>query len=921
MAGPAPGGLVVEAMPWVALVASLVMLVGACIGISTVRDLLLDSLRAEARVIAQGMAGQVQQVLRSADNALSLLQSDLPLHGPLPDDAALRRMIGCCQMLPGEVGVFLRDRQGTVIASTFKNPELEGALGALSVPSPTVPPALASPGTPSRLITLPQDRPPRFLALLRPPSGAGQYEVGMILQATTLLESFDGLLALQPSAVRLQQQGPIQTVLAQRGSPDLLSRITGTRDTPATGLASWSGQDWLTATSPVPPFTAHVTVSLSAAETMRRWREISLACLAALVALAVAMTGITLALRRHGRARAATVHRLMEAEQDLRLAHAVAQIGEFSLDLATRRVTWSEGVHRLFRTDPRQPMRPLSWILDHLDPEGHKDVRHVWRRLLAEPERNLRSERRIRRADGTTAWCWIEFRLQRDAQGRPAAIRGVLQDITREREAEEQVRRLAEKDSLTGLANRWRLQKHLEESLGAARETGQRVGVLYLDLDGFKSINDRWGHRAGDQLLLQVAERIQAAARPGDLVARLGGDEFVVVQSGLPEDAARAAETIQRLATRLITLLRRSYDLGDGREGIVSASAGLALFPTDAADASGLLECADTALYRTKLAGRNGWSSFSFEMDREIRDARSLEQDLRQAVPQGQLELAWQPQAALDPPRAAPGETLGEASGATVDAEALPRIVGFEALLRWRHPERGLLSPDVFIPSAERSGTILEIGGRRPPRAAQFRPAAGAAGAGGHRRPAAARCRAGAGHAERAARHGGGDHPGRFRHRLFLADDAARLPLRPAEAGPRLHRHHGRGRDLRRHRARHAGPGPQPRPARHRRGGGDGGAGPRPARRGLRGDPGLADRPPPAHRTLALADRGRRRRPGWQPRRRGRYGAELTAARPRRSLRATCPPIRKPRPGNAPPPPSPTMPPPTVAPGTGLRSG
>lgn len=524
----------------------------------------------------------------------------------------------------------------------------------------------------------------------------------MILRASALLESFDGLLALHPSAVRLQQQGPIQAVLAQRGDPGLLNRIAGTRDTAATGmatnLANWGRQDWLTVTSPVPPFGVSVTVNLSTADTMRRWREISLAGLAALLVLAMAMTGISLALRRHGRARAATVRRLVEAERDLRLAHAVARIGEFSLDLVTRRITWSDGVHRLFRTDPRQPVRPLSWILDHLDPEGRKDVRQVWRRLLAEPERNLRSERRIRRADGTTAWCWIEFRLQRDAEGRPAAIRGVLQDITREREAEEQVRRLAEKDALTGLANRWRLQTHLEESLDAARETGQRVGVLYLDLDGFKSINDRWGHRAGDQLLLQVAERIQGAVRPGDLVARLGGDEFVVVQSGLPEDAARAAETIQRLATRLITLLRRSYDLGDGREGIVSASAGLALFPTDAADASGLLECADTALYRTKLAGRNGWSSFSFEMDREIRDARSLEQDLRQAVPQGQLELAWQPQAALDPP------------GETREAEAPPRIVGFEALLRWRHPERGLLSPDVFIPSAERSGTILEIG-------------------------------------------------------------------------------------------------------------------------------------------------------------------------------------------------------------------
>ncbi|SUE43542.1 putative bifunctional diguanylate cyclase/phosphodiesterase [Roseomonas gilardii] len=714
MAGPVPGSLVVEVMPWVALLASLLMLGGAWVGLNTVRDLLLDGLRTEARVIAQGMAGQVQQVLRSADSTLSLLQSSLLPQDPPPDDAALRRMMGCCEMLPGGLGVFLRDPQGTVIASTLRNPDLERALGTLPPPqapspvppaagsraSPSLPPqALSAAGGPSRLIPVPPDRPPHSLVLLRPPSAPGQYGAGMILRAATLLESFDGLLALHPSAVRLQQQGPIQAVLAQRGNPDLLKRITGTRDTPASGPAGWSGQDWLTATSPVPPFAVNVTVSLSAAETMRRWWEISLACLAALLALAVAMTGISLALRRHGRARAATVQRLVEAEQDLHLAHAVARIGEFSLDLATRRITWSDGVHRLFRTDPRQPVRPLSWILDHLDPEGRKDVRQVWRRLLAEPERNLRSERRIRRADGTTAWCWIEFRLQRDAQGRPAAIRGVLQDITREREAEEQVRRLAEKDSLTGLANRWRLQKHLEESLDAARETGQRVGVLYLDLDGFKSINDRWGHRAGDQLLLQVAERIQGAVRPGDLVARLGGDEFVVVQSGLPEDAARAAETIQRLATRLVTLLRRSYDLGDGREGIVSASAGLALFPTDAADASALLECADTALYRTKLAGRNGWSSFSFEMDREIRDARSLEQDLRQAVPQGQLELAWQPQAALGPP----GETSGE-------AEAPPRIVGFEALLRWRHPERGLLSPDVFIPSAERSGTILEIG-------------------------------------------------------------------------------------------------------------------------------------------------------------------------------------------------------------------
>ena len=286
MAGPAPGSLVVEVMPWVALLASLLMLGGAWVGLTTVRDLLLDGLRTEARVIAQGMAGQVQQVLRSADGALSLLQSGLSSRDPPPDDAALRRMMGCCEMLPGDLGVFLRNPQGKVIASTLRTPNLERALGTLSppqAPSPAPPAAappafLASPpssaaGGPSRLIPVPPDRPPRSLVLLRAPSGPGQYGAGMVLQAATLLESFDGLLALHPSAVRLQQQGPIQTVLAQRGSPEMLKRIAGRRDTPAPGPGGWGSQDWLTATSPVPPFAVNVTVSLSAADTMRRWWE------------------------------------------------------------------------------------------------------------------------------------------------------------------------------------------------------------------------------------------------------------------------------------------------------------------------------------------------------------------------------------------------------------------------------------------------------------------------------------------------------------------------------------------------------------------------------------------------------------------------------------------------------------------------
>jgi diguanylate cyclase (GGDEF)-like protein len=242
---------------------------------------------------------------------------------------------------------------------------------------------------------------------------------------------------------------------------------------------------------------------------------------------------------------------------------------------------------------------------------------------------------------------------------------------------------LAHHDALTGLANRALLRERLDHAIALARRNNERVGVYFLDLDRFKGVNDSRGHAAGDALLREVARRLLAVVRDTDTVARLGGDEFVVVQLAIenPQGA-------EQLAGRISDTLSDIFDLGDGEQARVTASVGIALFPEDGESIDTLLAHADTALYRVKVEGRNGFAFFRPDMDREAHLRRSLEQDLQLALQRGQLSLAFQPQAAME-------------SGV---------IVGFEALLRWNHPARGPVRPDHFIPIAEASGAIIPIG-------------------------------------------------------------------------------------------------------------------------------------------------------------------------------------------------------------------
>ena len=369
---------------------------------------------------------------------------------------------------------------------------------------------------------------------------------------------------------------------------------------------------------------------------------------------------------------------------ELRDAHRVARIGTWRRDLADGGLVISDELHRLLGTDP-QTFDPTHENLLKL---VHPDDRAATAAMLAcaaTGESAAEHEWRMLRADGSVAWFWAETRVETNASGRAVAVRGVCQDVTEHRAAAERIYRLAHHDALTGVANRSLLEERAVEAIARARRTGGKLAVLCLDLDGFKAVNDLRGHAAGDRLLREVAARLSRCVRETDTVARLGGDEFVVLQA---DDAQ--PDMAHALADRLVAALAEPYDLGVGEaRSSVTASVGVAQFPVDGEDPETLLHNADTALYRAKWAGKNRAAFFRPEMDRELRERRMLEHDLHQAAGRGEFALAWQP--------------LSEAGE---DGQ----VTGFEVLLRWRHPERGAVPPDVFIPVAEACGAISGIG-------------------------------------------------------------------------------------------------------------------------------------------------------------------------------------------------------------------
>ena len=277
----------------------------------------------------------------------------------------------------------------------------------------------------------------------------------------------------------------------------------------------------------------------------------------------------------------------------------------------------------------------------------------------------------------------VELRVRRlVGRGRSGFV-VAMRDLRERNAAEARILYLAHHDPLTGLANRARLRDRLEQELAVGRRTGKSLAVCCLDLDRFKTINDTFGHAAGDVLLREISRRLLAETRETDAVARLGGDEFVVVQTGL--DFPEAA---QHLAKRLVESLAGPIEIVPGHLATVTVSIGIAIYPEDGTAVDSLLVSADLALYRAKEEGRNTFAFFRADMDAAEQERRALEQDLRSALDRQEFSLAFQPQTDL----------------------RTGTITGFEALLRWRHPSRGQVSPALFIPVAEASGGIIAIG-------------------------------------------------------------------------------------------------------------------------------------------------------------------------------------------------------------------
>ena len=386
---------------------------------------------------------------------------------------------------------------------------------------------------------------------------------------------------------------------------------------------------------------------------------------------------------------AETRERLLHAEQKLRQsetrlvrAQKIARMGSWEWDIITGEIYWSDELYRIFGLTPGEPAKlEMEWIFSQVHP---LDIAALRKAFLTAIKNNQPFSiiYRITTCKNEEIVVNSQGEVVPGENGQPQFLSGTTLDITARIRAESEIQQLINYDTLTGLPNRSLLHDRLRLAIAQAARERHIVGVLFLDLDRFKGINDTLGHRAGDKLLQTIATRLGACVRETDTLARLGGDEFVALLVGVTNE-----EGITTVAKKILALVSEPVYI-DGHELYTTASIGIALYPMDGEDSHTLLKHADLAMYQAKELDRNNFQFFSREMNVKVLERMMLESSMRRALDRDEFFLVYQPQ---------------------VDART-GRVVGMEALLRWQHPDMGLLVPDKFIYLAEETGFILPLG-------------------------------------------------------------------------------------------------------------------------------------------------------------------------------------------------------------------